>query len=132
MAAGGNDPFEHETEYSRNVEGLSFRRAVTNTCQKLAFAPGNRVIFGEDLEKEKKIQESTTIKEETLAFEGNAFKKLADGKFGVVVRKGTAANSGDTISVTKKDGSVSEVVLGEMVEENKWGERIFKIVPQKK
>ena len=131
MAAGGNDPFEHETEYSRNVEGLSFRRAVTNTCQGLAFAPGNRVIFGGDLVR-KKIQESTTTKEETLAFEGNAFKKLADGKFGVVVRKGTAANSGDTISVTKKDGSVSEVVLGEMVEENKWGERIFKIVQQKK
>ena len=55
------------------------------------------------------------------------FKSLSDGSFGVSIAKGTDHKSGDKVSVTKKDGSTSEVVLGEFVEENKYGDKIFKI-----
>lgn len=65
-----------------------------------------------------------------MAGKTSTFKKLADGSYGVSVRKGETANPGSTISVEKRDGSVESVVLGEMIEENSWGDRIFRIKPK--
>lgn len=57
--------------------------------------------------------------------QGNSFKLLPDGSYGVAVR-GMKAKKGDTVTVSKKDGSTQDVVLGEFVEENKWKDLIFR------
>ena len=55
------------------------------------------------------------------------FKSLSDGSFGVSLAKGVTNKSGDSVVVSKKDGTTKSVVLGDFVEENKYGDRIFKI-----
>ena len=56
------------------------------------------------------------------------FSKLSNGKFGVRVRKGVEKKTGDEVSVEKRDGSTVEVVLGRLVEENKYGDKVYEFV----
>lgn len=63
--------------------------------------------------------------------EGNSYKKLTDGTFGVVIR-GMEAKPGDTVMVKKKDGTTNNVTLAEFVEENQWHEKVFRIVSERK
>lgn len=47
--------------------------------------------------------------------------RLPDGSWGVEVRDTTDDLSGQTVTVTKKDGTTSQVVLGALISENEYG-----------
>ena len=59
-------------------------------------------------------------------FRDPSFAKLKSGKFGVRT-KNPDAKKGDTVTVHRRDGGVAEVVLGRLIETNKYGERVFSI-----
>jgi hypothetical protein len=49
--------------------------------------------------------------------------RLSDGSWGIEVRDTPDDLSGQTITVTKKDGTTSQVTLGSLVSENEYGKR---------
>lgn len=53
------------------------------------------------------------------------FKKLDDKNFGVSVPKGMSATTNDTVEVVKRDGSSTTVTIGKLIEENKYGDKIY-------
>lgn len=50
-----------------------------------------------------------------------AWTRLSDGQWGVEVRDTTDDLSGQTITVTKKDGTTAQVTLGLLVSQNEYG-----------
>lgn len=67
-----------------------------------------------------------------MAFAKVSFAKMKNGKYGVRVAKGVDKKAGDEVTVEKANGETSEVVLGKMVEENQYGDRIFEFVSESK
>lgn len=52
-----------------------------------------------------------------------AWTRLSDGEWGVEVRDTPDDLSGQSVTVTKKDGTTSQVVLGDLVSENEYGKK---------
>lgn len=55
-----------------------------------------------------------------------SFTQLDDGSFGVRMPKDSEAKEGDKVTVVKKNGEKSQVVLGEHAGENKYGDPLFR------
>ena len=64
-------------------------------------------------------------------FKDPSFTKLKSGKYGVKT-KNLDVKKGDTITVYRRDGGVSDVVLGKLIKKTKFGERIFSLEKKSK
>lgn len=65
-------------------------------------------------------------------FSKPSFKKMPDGTTSVRVPKDISAKKGEKITVHRRDGGVSDVELGDLIETTSYGEKIFKLIPNPK
>ena len=56
-----------------------------------------------------------------------SFKKLPDGSFGIRVAKTREVSPGESLTVARKDGTESDVIVGEFVSENSYGDKLYRI-----